>query len=313
MKFKIMIIPVIILLIVLFSGAYTVDETDQVVITQFGKAIGKPITEAGLYFKIPIIQQANYIPKNLLQWDGESAQIPTLDKTFIYVDTFARWKIIDPLKFFETVNNLTEAQARLDDFIDASVRNYISAYPLIETVRWTNRKLGAIESRRVGAIIKKMTLQQVTVGRQKIVQEILNQANPKLNELGIELIDVQIKRLNYVEAVRRSVYGRMIAERKQMAEQFRSEGTGEARKIEGDREKELLKISSEAYEKAQILKGKADAESTMIYAGAYSRDADFYSFLKTLDVYKETMDKNSSLVLSTNADFFQYLKSYKLK
>ncbi|MCD6561872.1 MAG: protease modulator HflC [Deltaproteobacteria bacterium] len=314
MKFKIMIIPAVILLIVLFSSAYTVDETEQVVITQFGEAIGAPKTEAGLYFKIPIIQQANYIPKNLLQWDGEPAQIPTLDKTFIYVDTFARWKIVDPLKFFETVNNLTEAQARLDDFIESSVRNLISAYPLIETVRWTNRKLAVTESRREeGAIIEKTAFPKVTVGRQKIVQMILKQANPKLNELGIELVDVQIKRLNYEETVRKSVYGRMIAERKQMAEQYLSEGTGEARKIEGEKEKELLRINSEAYEKAQKIKGKADAESTMIYARAYSKDPDFYSFLKTLDVYKKTMDKDNSLVLSTDADFFKYLKSYKPK
>ena len=311
MKLKVLIGAIIILLIALFSGAYTIDETEQVVITQFGKAIGKPKIAAGLYFKIPIIQQANYFPKNLLEWDGDPGQIPTLDKTFIWVDTFARWKIVEPLKFFQTVNNVTGAMARLDDIIDPAVRNFITSHPLIETVRMSNRKLDTFEL-GVDQIAEKRILVKIKTGREKIIKGILEQASPKLKKFGIQVVDVAIKRLNYVEEVRKSVYGRMIAERKQIAQKFRSEGQGEARKIEGNREKELKRITSEAYRTAQVIKGKADAESTMIYAQAYNRDPDFYYFLKSLDVYKETMDKDTSLVLSTDSDFLKYLRDYEI-
>ncbi len=310
MKLKVLIGAIIILLIALFSGAYIVGETEQVVITQFGKSIGKPKVTAGLYFKIPIVQQANFFPKNLLEWDGDPGQIPTLDKTFIWVDTFARWKIVEPLKFFQTVNNVTGAMARLDDIIDPAVRNFITSHPLIETVRMSNRKLDTFEM-GVDQIAEKRILVEITTGREEIIKGILEQAAPKLKKFGIQLVDVAIKRLNYVEEVRKSVYGRMIAERKQIAQKFRSEGEGEARKIEGNREKELKRITSGAYRKAQVIKGKADAEATMIYAQAYNRDPDFYYFLKSLDVYKETMDKDTSLVLSTDSDFLKYLKGYE--
>jgi membrane protease subunit HflC len=310
MKSKALIIPLVIVLFVLYQGIYTVDETQQVVITQFGKSVGDPITEPGLNFKIPFIQAVNYFPKNLLQWDGDPSQVPTLDKTYIYVDTFARWKIVDPLKFFQTVNNVVGGLARLDDIIDAAVRNFIAKNPLIETVRWTNRELDVSEV-GVEQEAHKRVMAQITTGRQKIVKGILNQANPKLKEFGILLIDVQIKRLNYVEEVQRSVYGRMIAERKQIAERFRSEGEGEARKIEGDRDRDLKEITSLAYRKSQEIKGKADAEATLIYARAFNKDPDFYSFLQTLDIYKKTMDKDTSLVLSTDSDFLRYFKSLK--
>jgi membrane protease subunit HflC len=310
MKSKALIIPLVIVLFVLYQGIYTVDETQQVVITQFGKPIGDPITEPGLNFKIPFVQTVNYFPKNLLQWDGDASQVPTLDKTYIYVDTFARWKIIDPLKFFQTVNNVVGGLARLDDILDAAVRNFISKNPLIETVRWTNRDLDVSEV-GIEDTEHKRVMAQITTGRQQIVKGILNQANPKLKEFGILLIDVQIKRLNYVEEVQRSVYGRMIAERKQIAERFRSEGEGEARKIEGDGERDLKEITSDAYRKSQEIKGKADAKATLIYAGAFNKDPDFYSFLQTLDIYKKTMDKETSLVLSTDSDFLRYFKSLK--
>jgi membrane protease subunit HflC len=310
MKSKALIIPLVIVLFVLYQGIYTVDETQQVVITQFGKPVGDPITEPGLNFKIPFVQTVSYFPKNLLQWDGDPSQIPTLDKTYIYVDTFARWKIVDPLKFFQTVNNVVGGLARLDDIIDAAVRNFIAQNPLIETVRWTNRKLDVTEEGMDDTSHTRVTA-EITTGRQNIVRGILNQANPKLKEFGILLIDVQIKRLNYVEEVRRSVYGRMIAERKQIAERFRSEGEGESRKIEGDRERDLKEITSVAYRKAQEIKGKADAEATLIYARAYNKDPDFYSFLQTLDIYKKTMDKDTTLVLSTDSDFLRYFKSLK--
>ena len=311
MKIKALIIPIIILLIIIFTGAYVIDETEQVVITQFGKSIGKPKTAPGLYFKIPVIQQANFFPKNLLEWDGDPGQVPTLDKTFIYVDTFARWKIVDPLKFFETVNNVMGAQARLDDIIDPAVRNFITSYPLIETVRDSNRELDTFEVGLGHAKEKdERTLGEVTTGRGKITKGIMAQAQPKLKDFGIELVDVQIKRLNYVEQVQKSVYARMIAERKQIAEKFRSEGEGEARIIEGNRDKELKKITSEAYKTAQEIMGKADAESTLIYAKAYDKDPDFYSFVKSLDVYQQTMDNKSFLLLSTDSDFLRYFKGY---
>ncbi|MBL7173073.1 MAG: protease modulator HflC [Desulfobacteraceae bacterium] len=310
MKAKLLIIPLAIILIAFFSGAYVIDETEQVVITQFGKAIGKPNINPGLYFKIPIVQQANFFPKNLLEWDGDAGQVPTLDKTFIYVDAFARWKIVDPLKFFETVNNVVGALARLDDIIDPAVRNFITSYPLIETVRNTNRELDTFEV-GVGHTQDERTLGEITMGRGKITQGILQQAQPKLKDFGIELVDVQIKRLNYVEQVRTSVYARMIAERKQIAQKFRSEGEGEARIIEGNQEKEMKRITSEAYKTAQETMGKADAESTMIYAQAYDKDPGFYSFTKSLDVYESTMDKESSLLLSTDSDFLKFFKGYK--
>lgn len=312
MKSKALIIPLVIVLFVLYQGIFTVDETRQVVITQFGKPVGDPITEPGLNFKIPFVQTVSYFPKNLLQWDGDPSQIPTLDKTYIYVDTFARWKIVDPLKFFQTVNNVVGGLARLDDILDAAVRNFIAKNPLIETVRWTNRKLDVSEE-GIEETAHRRVMAEITTGRQKIVKGILNQANPKLKEFGILLIDVQIKRLNYVEEVRRSVYGRMIAERKQIAERFRSEGEGESRKIEGDRERDLKEITSVAYRKAQEIKGKADAEATLIYARAYNKDPDFYSFLQTLDIYKKTMDKDTTLVLSTDSDFLRYFKSLKAR
>jgi len=310
MKLKIPIIIIAVFVIVLFQGFYIVDETEQVIVTQFGRPIGTPKTEAGFHLMIPFIQTTNYFPKNLLEWDGDPGQIPTLDKTFIWVDTFARWKIVDPLKYFETVGNETGAQARLDDIIDPAVRNFITSYHLIETVRNTNRELDTFED-GVDQVKEKSPLGEVTTGREKIATGIMEQAQPKLAKFGIQLVDVKIKRLNYVEQVRKSVYGRMIAERKQIAEKFRSEGEGEARKIEGDMERDLKQITSEAYKTAQEVKGKADAEATLIYAQAYGRDPDFYSFMQTLDIYKATMDKDSSLILSTDSDFLKFFKGYK--
>lgn len=301
----------VVVLLLISGGVYFVDETEQVVVTQFGKLVGEPKREPGLKFKIPFIQNVNRFPKNLLEWDGDPGQIPTLDKTFIWVDTFARWKIVDPLKFFQTVNNVTGALSRLDDILDAAVRNFITSYSLIETVRRTNRELDTFEP-GLDNIKDKRDLGTVTVGREKIAKGIMEQAQPKLLKFGIELVDVKIKRVNYVAEVQKSVFGRMIAERKQIAEKFRSEGKGEARKVEGDREKEMKRISSGAYKTSQIIMGKADAEATKIYSEAYGLDPDFYSFVKTLDIYK-ILDKECSLVLSTDSDFFKYLKDYRGK
>jgi membrane protease subunit HflC len=312
MRYKGLLILLALVVVIGAGSAYVVDETEQVVVTQFGKPIGEPKKEPGLYFKLPIVQQANYFPKNLLEWDGDAGQIPTLDKTFIWVDTFARWKIVDPLKFFQSVGNMTGAMGRLDDIIDSAVRNFVTSYPLIETVRTSNREMDTFEM-GLDQVKDTSPLGEVKVGRSKITREILEQAQPKLDKFGIELVDVKFKLLNYVEEVQKSVFNRMIAERKQIAEKFRSEGKGEARKIEGEMERELKQITSEAYKVAQEIKGKADGEATRIYAQAYDKDPEFYSFVQTLDTYKETMDKDTSLILSTDSEFLKLFKGYQDK
>lgn len=310
MKYKGILIAVVVVVVLAVSGGiYTVDETEQIIVTQFGKVVGEPKKDPGLYFKIPLIQDAHVFAKNLLEWDGERGQIPTEDKTFLWVDTFARWKIVDPLKFYQTVNNTTGALSRLDDIIDAAVRNLITSHPLFETVRRTNRELDTFDWSGKKEI-KQRKMATVEVGRQEITSRIKEEVRPKLISFGIEVVDIKIKRINYVKEVQRSVYDRMIAERKQIAEKFRSEGRGKAREIEGEKERELKKITSEAYKKAEKIKGEADAKATKIYAEAYGLSPDFYSFVKTLDIYKETLDEDSSLVLSTDTEFFKYMKSY---
>ena len=311
---KLPIIPVIIISIVVvavlgMNSFFTVDETEQAIITQFGRPVGEAIIEPGLRFKLPFIQIVNFFPKNLLEWDGDPGEIPTLDKTFIWVDTFARWRITDPLKYFRTVGNEMGAQRKLDDIIDPAVRNFITSYHLIEVVRNSNRPMDTMEAglEQIGA---KVVATEVKTGREKITRLISEQAAPKLAEFGIEVVDVRIKRINYVAEVQKAVFGRMIAERKQIAEKFRSEGQGESRKIEGEKDKELKKISSEAYRTSQEIKGKADAEAARLYAEAFGRDSEFYSFVKTLEVYKNTLDENTALVLSTDSDFLRYLKGY---
>lgn len=319
MKSSNVIIALIVIIgIAFYASAFVVDETEQVVVTRFGKVMGDPKTEPGLNFKIPVFDIANYFPKNLQQWDGESGQVPTLDKTYIWVDTFARWRIIDPVKFFQTVGNTTNAMGRLDDIIDSAARNFITSYPLIESVRQGNRKLVFDVDGKEDAFIQ-MDVKSpaasyvIKFGRGRITQGIKDQAQPKLFEFGIELVDVKIKRVNYVEEVRSTVYDRMIAERKQMAEKFRSEGRGEAKKWLGKKEKDLKKITSEAYKAAQEIKGKADASVTKTLAQAYGKDPEFYSFIKTLETYDSTFDDKSSIVLSTDSEFFKYLKGYSGK
>lgn len=293
-----------------YSSAYIVDETEQVVITQFGRVVGEPIAEPGLHFKLPLIQNAEFFAKNLLTWDGVPGQYPTKDKTYIWVDTFARWKISDPIRFFQALKNEQEALSRLNSIIDPAVRNLIAGYPLIESVRNTSRKLGALEYVD-GASNVKQVQYKVQLGRDEITKRIVAQASDKLEQFGIKLVDVKIKRINYIEDVRRAVYGRMIAERKQIAEKFRAEGKGEASNIRGEKQKELQVIKSEAYKDAQKIKGEADARATEIYAEAYGADPDFYAFLKTMEVYRQTLKKDSTLVLSTDSDFLKYFKGVK--
>jgi len=306
-----LVIIVIVALIVIGNALFTVDETDQVVITQFGRPVGDAITSAGLHFKTPFIQKANSFKKNLLEWDGDPGQIPTLDKTYIWVDTFARWKIVDPLKFFETVNNETFALKKLNDIIDPATRNFVTSHHLIEVVRNTNRDMDISEAGVMDETLREVVVKKIKMGRAEIARGIMKQASPKLAQFGIELVDMRFKRINYIEDVRKSVYGRMIAERKQIAEKFRSEGKGESMKIAGDMEKELKRITSGAYRTAQEIKGKSDAEATRIYASAYNKDPEFYSFVKTMEIYKDSLDKDTWLMLSTNSDFFKYLKGYR--
>jgi len=296
------------IIVLVFSAAYMIDETEQVVITQFGRIVGEPATEPGLKFKMPFIQTANYFPKNLLEWDGDPGQVPTKDKTYIWVDTFARWKISDPILYFQTVKDEFSALKRLDDIIDPAMRNLITSYPLVETVRNTDRAMDTFDVANDDENKNRQVRYAVDLGRDEITRRIVAQSRPKLSEFGIELVDMKIKRVNYIDSVRRSVYDRMIAERNQIAEKFRAEGKGEASNIRGEKEKELQKIKSEAYRTAQETKGHADAKATQIYADAYGMDPDFYAFQKTMEVYKKSLSKDSSLILSTDSDLMKYMK-----
>ena len=302
----------VILVIALFiSGVvYIVDETKQVVITQFGRPMGEPITTSGLHFKTPFIQRAQYFEKRLLDWDGDPNQIPTKDKRYIWLDTTARWRISDALKFLQSVGTETGAYARLDDIINSATRNAITSHLLVEAIRNTNRILETkVEGEEV--IVAEDALEKIKVGRQALAGMILEKAKVLAPQYGIEVIDVRIKRINYVEAVGRKVYERMIAERKRAAERYRSEGEGKRAEIEGQMGKELKQITSQAYRKAQGIRGKTDAETTKIYADAYNKDPAFYAFLKTLETYRKTIDENSTLILTTDSDYYKYLKGLK--
>lgn len=312
MKFKGVIIGILVVAVfTVFASAYVVDEKEQVVVTQFGKVVGKPVVNPGLKFKIPFVQKANYFPKNLQSWDGDPGEVPTKDKVYIWVDIFAMWKIVDPVKYFQTVNNMTTALGRLDDIIGPSMRNLVTSYRLVESVRNSNRPMDTFEALEKLEGQKVSSQYGIKVGRTKITRMMMAQAQPELKKFGIELEDIEIKRINYVEKVRRAVYKRMIAERKQIAEKYRSEGKGEANDIRGDKEKELQLIKSMAYKTSQEIKGKADGKATAIYADAYGVDPKFYSFSRTLELYRKSLDKTNTLVLSTNSDFMKYLKAIK--
>jgi len=284
-------------------------EGKQAVITQFGKPVGGPITEAGLHFKIPFIQKVNYFEKRVLEWDGYANQIPTKDKKYILLDTTARWRISDPLKFFQSVYDERGAQGRLDDIIDSAARDAITSHNLIEIVRSSNRIITELEAlQEEKEFIEEGALEEVRVGREKIREEILRTAKELAPKYGIELIDVRVKRVNYIEEVRRKVYDRMISERKRAAEKYRSEARGISAEIEGKTEKELKIILSKAYKDAQVVKGESDAKATQIFAEAYGKDPEFFSFLKTLETYKETVDQDTILMLTTDSEYFKYLK-----
>lgn len=297
---------------VIFNGSFfVVDETEQVILLQFGKPIGEPIKEAGLHFKIPFIQDVKVFEKRVLQWDGDENQIPTSDKKYIWVDTFARWRIADPLKFYQSVRGDERlAQSRLDDIIDSATRNFISENVLIEAVRNSDRALIITLEEQGGFGVKEVAV-TIKKGRQKITELILAKAAQAMPEFGIELLDVRIKRINYIEEVRQKVYERMISERKRIAEKSRSEGQGRKAEIDGEREKEFQRITSEAYRTAQEIKGKADAEATKIYANAYNRDPEFYSFVQTLESYRSTMKSNTTMILNTDSEYLKYIKNIR--
>ena len=292
-------------LLVLGQSTYTINESEQVVITQFGEPVGEAVVAPGLHFKIPFIQRINVFEKRFLEWDGNPNQVPTRDRRFIWVDTYARWRIVDPLLFFQRLRDERGAQSRLDDILDGETRNAVARHNLIELVRSTNRDAAEvqIDSEEESAI-----LDAIEQGREEITREILETAAERTADLGIELLDLRLKRINYVAEVQQDVFARMIAERQRIAEQFRSEGQGESARIDGERERELAQIQSEAYRLAEELRGEADAEATGIYAAAYNRDADFYAFTKSLETYERTMDPDTFFILGTDSELLRFLE-----
>ena len=300
------IAAVLLVLVTLASATYTTREVDQVIITQFGEPVGRPVTQPGLHFKVPFVQRANFFEKRFLEWDGNANQMPTKDKRFIWVDTYARWRIVDPLKFFQRLRDERGAQSRLDDILDGETRNAVASYDLIELVRSTNRAPGEvpIESQEESVVLEK-----IAKGRRSITAEILKAAQSRTGDLGIEILDIRMKRINYVEEVQKDVFARMIAERQRIAELFRSEGQGEAARIRGEQERDLQRIQSEAYRSAQELRGKADAEATAIYAEAYNRDPDFYAFVKALETYERAIDAKTFFIVGNDSDLLKYLRT----
>ena len=302
------IIVVFLFIILVVPGSlYTVHQTEQAIVTQFGEPVGDAITEPGLHFKLPWIQKVLRFDKRWLPWDGDANQIPTKDKKFIWVDTYARWRIADPLAFYKAVRNEQQAQSRLDDIIDGETRNAVASYNLIEIVRSSDREFEVTEE--LGGFVDETVAQEIVSGRDAITRSILEESSRVTPSFGIELVDVQFKRINYTEEVRESVYQRMISERKRIAERSRSEGQGRSAEIRGEKERDLQEIESEAFKTAEETRGRADAEATQIYASAYSRDPDFYQFLKTLETYRSSLDEDVTLVLSSDSEFLKFLKT----
>jgi membrane protease subunit HflC len=305
-------IIVLIILIVIMSSAFIVSETEQVVITRLGKPVGDPIITPGIHFKVPMIESANVFDKRFLEWDGDANQVPTKDKRFVWVDCYARWCISDPLLFFQRVRDERGAQARLDDILDGETRNAVANHDLVEIVRSSNRTPVAVMDTLDSEEDFEDVFPKIEIGRDKITREILAASSERTKELGVELLDMRFKRINYVEEVQEKIYERMITERKRIADKYRSEGQGEASKILGNKERDLKEIQSEAYRKAQEIIGKADGEATAIYARAYNQNEDsreFYKFLQTLETYKTTFSEKDWLILSTESDFYKFLQS----
>jgi membrane protease subunit HflC len=306
-KSIIVVVIAVLGLVTAYSALYTVAETEQIIITQFGEPMGNAVTEAGLHVKVPFTQEANVFEKRWLEWNGSANQVPTRDKKYIGVETYARWRIAHPLLFFQRLGDERRAQSRLDDIIDGETRNVIAAHNLIEVVRSANRAFEKAEE--VEDVMEAESTRAVELGRDKITRLILERVSKVVPDYGIELVDVQIQRVNYIESVQTKVFERMISERKRIADRHRSEGAGKSAEIRGKKERELKVIESEAYRKTQETMGRGDAEATSIYAAAYNRNRELYKFVKTMETYRTTVDQESWLVLSTSADVFKYMQS----
>jgi membrane protease subunit HflC len=301
-------------IIALSSAIYTVNEVQQMIITQFGKPVGEPVTTAGLKVKIPFIQEVNPIDKRVLEWDGSPSNMPTKDKLYIAVDLFARWRIVDPLQYFLRLRDERSAQSRLDDILGSETRNAVAKHELIEIIRTTKDRIplrdtlltGAQQESKMGSLVP------IHKGRKLVEAEIFKAAAEKVQVFGIELLDIRFKRINYNQSVRPKIYDRMISERRQIAERFLSEGNGEAARIRGNRVRDLNKIQSEAYREVEEIRGLADAKATEIYARAYNQSAEaveFYEFTRTMQSYKSIIANNTTIVLSTDSDLFKFLKA----
>lgn len=298
----------VLLAIAVLSGLYVVNETEQVIITQFGDPVGDAVDQPGLHFKVPFIQKAHRFDKRFLEWDGDADEFTTRDKRFIFVDTMARWQITDPLLFFQRLRDERGAQSRLDDILDGETRNAVANHELVEIVRSSNRNPERDPSLPEADF---QEFEDIEVGRDEIRGEILAAARSRTTDLGLEILDVRLKRINYTEEVRRKVYDRMIAERQRIITRYRSEGEGEAAEIRGQRDRDLARIQSEAYRRAEEIRGEADGEATAIYADAYDQNAqsrDFYGFIKTLETYEQTVDPETVLVLSTDGELYRVMK-----
>jgi membrane protease subunit HflC len=308
MKTKSILIGIFIFIILvgLNSSIFIVQEKDQVVITQFGRPVGEAIVEPGMYFKLPLVQVANYFEKRYMEWNGDPNQVPTKDKKFIFVDTYARWQIVDPLQFFKRLTNERGAQSRIDDILDGDTRNFIANNNIEEAVRTSNRVPESSDTDIIGD-----SLAKINVGRDSIQQMILESANKQTTELGIKILDFRFKRINYVQEVQNQVYERMKSERFRIADKFRSEGQGEASRINGEKERELKNIQSIAFRDAEMIKGKADATAASIYAKAYNKSnksRSLYGFLKSMETFEKTFDGKTSIFISTDSELYKYLK-----
>lgn len=300
---------------ILFNSFYTVGEAQQVILTQFGRPVGDPVTTAGLKMKMPFVQMVNRIDKRILEWDGSPSDMPTKDKLYIAVDLFARWRITDPLQYFLRMRDERSAQSRLDDILGSETRNAVAKHELIEIIRTTKDRVplkdptltdGDTANQTIGMLVP------INKGREAVEQEIFKAAAEKIKVFGIELLDIRFKRINYNASVQPKIFERMISERRQIAERFRSEGNGEAARIRGNMTRERDRIQSEAYRRVEEIRGEGDAKAAEVYANAYNQSPDavqFYQFTRTLEAYKAVVTPDSTLVLSTDSDIFKFLKN----
>ena len=308
----------VVLVVLLFQSIFTVNQAEQVIITQFGRPVGDPITSPGLNFKMPFVQQVNSFDKRYLAWDGPMVEMSTKDKTYVQVDTFARWRITDPMRYYLRLRDERSAQSRLEDILGSETRTAIARHELIEVVR-SDKDRKPLQDESLGPLTGEGTLgvlRPIRVGRAAIEKNVFDAAAPKLAEYGIELLDVRFKRINYNQQVLERIYQRMISERLQIAERFRSEGEGEAARINGNKERDIKQIESTAYKQVQEIQGEADAKATEIYALAYGQKpeaAEFYKFLKSMETYRKVINPDATIVLSTNSDLFALLKRVEQK